>query len=325
MRGTRRTRQRDREAADWFVRLSGPHVTEADMEAFQTWRADPDRRAAYARIEQAWVASGELRRDPDILRALTGVPDRRRRAGPSRRLVLAGVVATGGVLVVGSALWLSPDRYRTTVGESRDLRLEDGSRLVLDTDTRVEVAFRRDRREIRLMQGQLFLDVAHDPDRPLVVSVDDVEVRALGTQFNVRMAGAAAEVTLVEGRVEVAAIRGPATPVVLSPGEQVALVRGGTAPSSLGSARAVDPSPVTSWTDGRLIFEDARLSEAIDRMNRYTDQKLVLAEGVPDTLRVSGTFRTRDPEAFAAALSDLHGLDVRRLDGGRSLLSPNAS
>lgn len=325
MRGTRRATRQDREAADWFVRLSGPAVSEADMEAFQKWRADPQCRAAYARVEQAWVASGDLGRDPDILRALAGVPDRRRRAGPSRRLVIGGAVVAAAVLAVGTAVWLFPERYRTAVGESRAVRLEDGSRLVLDTDTRVEVAFSRGRREIRLMQGQLFLDVAHDPERPLVVSVDDVEVRALGTRFNVRMAPAAAEVTLVEGRVEVAAVRGPAMPVVLAPGEQVAAVRGGTAPARLGEARVVDPVPVTSWTEGRLIFEDERVSEAIARMNRYTDQKLVLADTVPDSLRVSGTFRTGDPEAFAAALSGLHELEVRRLDSRRSLISPTAS
>lgn len=325
MWGTRRATRKDREAADWFVRLSAPAVTEADMEAFQAWRADPDSRDAYDRIEKAWVASGELGRDPDILRALAAIPERRQTSRLSRRFVFAGAVAAAAVLVVGSAVWLSPERYRTAVGESRSLRLEDGSRLVLDTDTQVEVAFGQERREIRLVQGQLFLDVAHDPKRPLVVSVDGVEVRALGTRFNVRSAGSAAVVTLVEGRVEVAAVQGPAMPVVLAPGEQVVVVRGGTVPSRLGRVRAVDSGPVTSWTEGRLIFENERLSEAMERMNRYTDQKLVLGDSVPDGLRVSGTFRTRDPDAFAAALSDLHGLEIRRLDHRRSVLGPTAS
>ncbi len=81
--------------------------------------------------------------------------------------------------------------------------LPDGSRMTLDTDSEVDIAFAPERRNLRLVKGRAFFDVAHDAQRPFAVVADGREVEALGTRFDVRMDPGQVRVVLVEGRVSV--------------------------------------------------------------------------------------------------------------------------
>jgi transmembrane sensor len=192
----------------------------------------------------------------------------------------------------------SPD-YATGVGEERVLKLADGSSVRLDTDTRLTVALSASARRVHLMQGQAYFEVAHDTSRPFTVEAGPMQVRAVGTKFDVRQDGQTARVTLVEGVVEVRG-RGSAT-WVLQPGEQVSVgVTQAKTPANAGSA--------TSWTQGRVVFQGLPLGQAIDEINRYTTHKIRLADAAVASVPVTGSFETGDSSAFVSAVSDLHGL-----------------
>lgn len=306
----------DREATEWHVRLGERPVSAETLAAFKAWRATAANAEAYHRVETLWRSSGSLSGDTDIQK-LTGDTLRASRPSKARarsRLIPAlAVLAPVVVAAVALMLWL-PTRglHETQVGEFRSVRLEDGTQVRLDTDTRLKVRFDGGRRRIFLEQGQALFEVAHDADRPFRVVAGETEVTALGTVFDVRREPAGARVTLVQGAVAVTETgTGDARRWRLGPGQQVETARANAAP------RAVDPAVATSWSEGRLIFRGAPLSEAVDEVNRYLPQKIVLAPGPDADVPVNGVFETGDREAFVSAVTDLFDLTAEpRADGG---------
>jgi transmembrane sensor len=313
--------RREREAADWFARLNRRTLSMEDLERFKAWRADPDCRAAYGRIEGLWRDSQALAHDPDIVALRETVPDRRRAPSGRRRILWAGaaVAAVAAAGVLGLTLLDRPTVFVTGVGETRTLRLADGSRLSLDTDSRVEVLLEADRRRLVLRHGQALFDVASDPARPFVVRAGDLSVRAIGTQFDVRVLEGGARVTLVEGRVVVddAAERR----WTLAAGERLEAAGAGAAP--VVARLAPDAmAAATSWTTGRLLFEATPLSEAVAEINRYAQEPIRLAAPGFETRPLSGSFDTGDPAAFAEAVAAIYGLRLARTDAGLVLRPP---
>ncbi len=302
----------EREAADWFAKLNTLSITTAALEQFQAWRRNPSNDAAYERIEALWDVGGRLRGDPDIQRNLAAALSRRR--WPPRVLAAwnaapkvrnrAIVMAAAAVLALAFVIDQS-GRYHTGVGEQQVVTLEDGSRLRLDTDSRVKVRFNSTRRDIQLLRGQAFFDVARDASRPFVVKASGTQVRALGTRFDVRLTGEAVKVTLVEGSVEVTQ---PETTKAwrLAPGQSLDTDQTSARP------RQVDVAAATSWTSGRLIFSETPLAQAVAEVNRYSRNKVVVASPRLQTVSVNGVFEVGDTEAFVSAVSDLFELTAER-------------
>jgi transmembrane sensor len=292
-------------------------VSLADVEAFRSWREDPGNRAAYDRIDGAWRDAGALRDDDATRWAVSDALQRgaARRAGRERRRAwLAGAAVASAVVVLvagGGALYMAThSTYATAVGEQRLVRLADGSTVRLDTDTQIDVALSGRSRRVTLDHGQAFFDVAHDPARPFSVSAGPITVRAVGTRFDVRDDGPVPQVTLVQGIVQVT--RAAARPRIwtLQPGQQLVAAAATTTP------KPIDVAAATSWTSGRVVFQNIPLSAAVDEINRYCEHKIILrAPGLAAT-PVSGSFETGDENAFVAAESDLHGLRVTHLPDG---------
>ncbi len=126
----------------------------------------------------------------------------------SRRLL---VIATLALFCVGLGIYgfLNRSIVRTSVGEQRVMTLEDGTRVVLNTATRISVQYDRSARRVRLESGEALFEVAKRPEWPFVVTVGERQVTALGTSFVVRRDAELAAVTLVEGKVVIT----PVTPI----------------------------------------------------------------------------------------------------------------
>lgn len=324
----------DREAAEWHVRLGQRPVSADTLQAFRRWRETPGATDAYRRVEALWRTAGTLSTDEDI-QALTRQTLRRSAARPPRRGLRrllptgrfpAGLVPAAAVLVPALAaaaallLWL-PVRglHQTGVGDQETVVLDDGSRIRLDTDTRLRVRYAPGERRIVLERGQALFAVAHDPDRPFRVEAGGTEVTALGTVFDVRRERAGARVTLVQGSVAVTDKAADRRGWRLSPGQQVRTARPDPAPVS------VDAAVATSWSQGYLVFRGAPLVEAVDEVNRYLPHKIVLAAGPASDVAVSGSFAVGDRDAFVAAVADLFELSARTEADGRVRLAPRAA
>lgn len=316
---------RRQQAAAWFTRLSQRRVSTDDVKAFSVWRRDPHNALAYERLDAVWMASQALADDPDIsaltAEALGKVPPPvRARAMVSGLLKPLGGAAAALVLAGVIGVWVlnRPLSYGTDIGEQRIVRLADGSRLTLDTDTEVRVRLRPDTRAVTLVKGQAYFQVDGDPNRPFTVSAGDTHVTAVGTRFDVRRYGDGARVVLVEGRVNVRDARSSRADWALRPGQQLVTAAARPVVTTVDAVRA------TSWTRGRLIFEATPIRTAIAEVNRYSDRKIDLRASHIADIPVSGAFDTGDVDGFVAALSDLYAVKAEHQSDGTLVLSDPA-
>jgi transmembrane sensor len=301
------------EAADWFARLKSLPVSRETLDGFFAWRRDPAHAEAFAAVERVWKQTESVADDPAIA-ALTA--DAYRRAGrrsPGRawfKLVpMVAIVIALGALGTVLAWDKGGHAYATRIGEQSVVALDDGSKIRLDSDSRVVVRLSGGARRVELDHGRAFFAVAHDANRPFTVQAGGTEVLATGTRFDVRRLGDLTDVTLVEGKVEVRSPDATVTPLVA--GQQWTR-RADRKPV----VRPVAASAEIAWTERRIVFDGTALAAAIAEVNRYTTRPVRL-----DSLRraedqVSGSFRMGDPGSFAAAVAGLLPLHaVEQADG----------
>jgi len=320
-------------AATWVVREDEGRLGADGRAALEAWLAEaPRHRRAYADARQACDAAARHAADPQMMAlraaALTAGPDTRT---PVWRMAAAIV---GGVLLLGSAsatvtaiqapatsrigavaarlapgLPPSAALYRTAVGERSTVVLPDGSVATLNTDSVLKVAYSGTERGVRLLRGQALFEVAKNKRIPFQVYAADQRVTAVGTVFDVRLQGERVKVALVEGVVKVAPVAGAAG----RPAQQVTMTAGevlDAPPASAMVVRTADTGRATSWREGVVVFDDAPLAEAVAEMNRYTTHPVRLADGDIGALRVSGVFRTGDPERFAQTMAEVFPIEV---------------
>lgn len=229
----------------------------------------------------------------------------------TRRRVLSAL-AVGGVVfgLAGAVRWVVdlPTQelaLGTRTGQVQTVTLSDGTRLDVGARTAVRVAYYRDRREIRLAEGEIRLEVAPDAARPLTVATDWGRVRVLGTVFSVAVRDAQMSVAVAGGRVAVWQRGGPGDEVGERPPE-AELTAGQRIEADavrLGEIGEVRPADVGAWRQGWLVFDGVTLADAVARWNDYLATRLVLDDDPAlSSLRVTGSYRVRDPGAFIKSL-----------------------
>jgi transmembrane sensor len=308
------------EAAHWLSRLQAGDCTDADRDACQRWQAaDPANAIAYAQMRSIHQWSAEFRMDPerrafaDALRARSAQRVHRRQAwrwGAGLGMAAMLVLAVG----IGWRTWdpAQPEQdYASAVGEQRTVELNDGSKLLLDTDSEVRVLYSRLRRTVVLERGRAQFTVAKAPDRPFLVQAGMATVRAVGTQFQVSRQADEVRVGLLEGVVEVTPASnvgdGKQPAVELHAGDQVSLDAHGKWHES-----ALDRGVAEGWTRGELVFREAPLSQLVNEMNRYSRVKLQLGTPGLDDIRVSGIFYGGDQDSLVEALKQVWSLRAER-------------
>ena len=328
------------EAAVWIARLHGPRRTPRMEQEFRAWQASSSaHREAFERCTDVWQDIPRIGLATAYAGAASGraAPTRpaRRLRDAARPWIAAAAVAVAAILVQH---WHDENAYRTNVGEQRLVVLEDGSRMLLNTDTQLRVDFASDQRTVKVARGEAFFEVAKDAARPFVVRVAGTEVVAVGTAFSVRYAPAAAAgdqlaVTLVEGQVKVrpegegaANALAPQQPVLMQAGERLLLDRP-SGPATPGVVAHLDRPNVVralAWKQNEAVFDDTSLADAVAEMNRYNRTPIVLLDGLGSAgLSVSGLYRTSDSLGFAHAVATLHGLDVHEQGGRLELSKPH--
>lgn len=188
----------DDEAVAWAVRIDADGFGADEATALEAWLARDSRHGgALLRAEAAMALL-----DREDLRPVAPPPHREPRRWAWRGMAVgAGLSAIAAAAAVVLVLAPRAGDYRTDVGEQRRVMLDDGSVALVNTDSRIRVRFAEGERRIRLDEGEAWFQVAKNADRPFIVDVDDVHVRATGTAFSVRRRGEATEVVVTEGAV----------------------------------------------------------------------------------------------------------------------------
>lgn len=320
------------QAAQWFVVLASGEAGEADRVCWQAWRdAHPDHEQAWQRVEGSTArfaaipqghAAASLRAlaDPRLsnplptLPAAAAPPSRSRRKGLAQLAVLLAVAA-GGMQAYRLSDW-SAD-FVTAAGEQRDTTLADGSRLLLDTGSAVDVAFSSGSRVLRLRRGRILVATAADPaprKRPFMVETADGRVQALGTRFTVRKDPDSTLATVLAARVALhaggiagvaAALPADGRAPILDAGQAARFNRNGLL------ERHAAPPAGEAWVSGMLVADDMPLGELVAELARYRAAPL-LCDPSAARLRISGAFPLRDTERALAAVGATLPVRVER-------------
>jgi transmembrane sensor len=308
------------EAAAWIARLRDEQ-RDPDLEAqFRGWLdANEEHRRAFARMTQVWEQAGKIR-----MRARDDVPSARkgRRSGFNRWAPSLG--ATLILVAVGAVYYWRDGTVETAVGQRQTRLLRDGTRVVLNTDTRIEVNYDEHLRRVRLIRGEAWFNVSKHPTWPFIVSVADQEVRALGTSFIVRRDAQDLSVTLVDGQVSVTPSArnedAPSqAPQILAPGQRLVISRH----HELAMDRP-ELSRVTAWEHGQVEFADTPLEDAVTEMNRYTTTHIMVPDADIAQLRIGGVFHAGDSDEFIKVVTAAFGLRADRNGDDTVLSRPGA-
>lgn len=298
------------EAGAWIAKLHGLDRTLALEEALRQWLAEnPLHAREFELATDVWNDSGHL---PAPARP---VPERSRLRLESRFLRPVIAVAVGCLIVLGLFTYPWNDAALTTrVGEQKIVTLVDGTRVTLNTDSRLLLHYDKKARTVELKSGEAFFDVAHDVRWPFVVEAGDRKIIAMGTSFIVRRTDqdkAAVTVTLLEGRVAVAPLTTPDVlpakllpeVILLTPRERL---RTSVAQRPMIERASADES--TGWMRGELMFAGTPLHKAAEEFNRYNAVKIKIGSAELANIPVGGVFRISDSISFARAVAESHGL-----------------
>jgi transmembrane sensor len=346
------------QAAEWYVEHRDGTLDAARTREFMRWlKASPAHVAEYLSIAgMAQEMAGVAQRNPTTIEelitqieagsnvhALTPSPrDHGEREGvrgakltaPNRHWPRA--LAAGLVIAIAATLWLLPQRgaqhFETRHGEQRTWQLPDNTIVRLNSDSAIAVRFDDARRNVEVVRGQVYFEIAEDEQRPFNVRAGDYLIEDIGTAFDVYRQEAETTVTVVEGRVRV---WGQAIPPSLPAGaseRQVSVaapladlhagaqariaVRSGT----VEALPAVNVQKATAWVQEKIVFESDAIATVAAEFNRYNRQQIVIDDPRVGAIPISGVFRSYDVQSFVDFLNGLPGVRAR-IESGRIVVS----
>lgn len=277
-------------AAAWAARLDAGPLQRDEAEALARWLdADPGNERLLDEMQRLHQRVRLVLPEMAATGRLTAA-----RAAPVFRPVLAWGGAVAAVLVLGLVWFLrSPDSYATRVAERQTITLADGTTAELNARTRLKVSLDGDTRRLHLEQGEVFLTVAKDATRPFLVETAAGRVRVTGTRFVVGSDGASSfEVLLVEGAVEATPAAGPVRRMV--PGDRLTVEAGRDSFARLTPGQVAD---AMAWREGRIVFNDTPLAEALARFARHHGRRITVAPAARE-LTLGGRFGLDDFDGF---------------------------
>lgn len=300
------------QAIDWMVSLRAGEPDAALQARFNAWLAmDIAHAQAWATLQERLGGSFNTVRSLD--RRLPG------QAGEARQLLLQthasrrdALRVIAGLGLLGGGVWLGANSplgdslladLHTRRGQRQDFDLTDGSRLSLNANSAVDLQFDDRQRLVILRHGELVIQVAPDPRRPLRVRTAQGEIRALGTRFLVAQEQDASRVVVLQHSVQARLFDG--TTLDLQEGQSALLYARQIAPVAADQLHRAD------WLSGRLNVLDEPLEQVIDTLRPYHRGFVRVAPEVR-SLRVQGVFPLDDPDRVFTALAETLPIRVDR-------------
>ncbi|AEG01113.1 FecR domain-containing protein [Methylomonas methanica] len=285
------------QAAEWFALFRSGQVHQSETAEWQAWLVEhPDHQAAWARVE-FHIDRFKSLPPKTALAALTAPDLQRRRA--IKNLVLLGVVGLSSWQFSRGGYWREwTADYHVVQGEIQTITLADGSTVILDSGSALNVEFGMDLRRLHLISGEIYIETAKDnaaKQRPFVVDTLDGRVRALGTRFSVSQQTDFSQVAVFADTVEIQPSN-PSAPKHLLHGGQEA---------RFASHRVESIQPIQldrpAWSQGVIEADNIPLSEFLLQLNRYRKGYLTCAPEIAD-MRIIGSFPLKDTDKILASL-----------------------
>lgn len=349
-------------ATQWFISSREGEMSSAERRAFADWlKESPVHVSEYLAIARLWSDIGDDELTAALAQSLTEeAPDHNHanvvafpRGATTERRQPRGLaehcrtwlafnhhrarISAASVILCFIALTMllinepsSETVYSTVRGEQKTIVLDDGSVLDLNTDSRISVQLHAQQRLVRLSRGEVYFDVAADPNRPFIVITDTARIQVTGTLFNIRHSAQFTDVTVIEGTVKVSAAgEAESTAAVssansagsalvdtveLQAGNRVVVAEG----KRIAREEVQQLNSVTAWKQQRLIFSNKTLEAIVSEFSRYNDINYQIVDSDTANRQFSGVFNSDDPESFLTYLQQLPNIDVTRY--GNSVL-----
>ncbi len=287
------------EASLWVIR-GDRGLSDEERGRLALWLdASTAHRVAYLKMQDAWSRA-------DRLAALRGpAPMRQKPAEQGRMTSQLFALAAMLTVFVGGAGWYyyatrtAAQVYITGVGQLQTVRLDDGTRIELNTDSRIQAQVTESGRTMRLEKGEAYFEVVHDPRRPFVVFAGNRKIIDIGTKFSVRLDNGQVRVENLDGK--------PIVPTVADAGTALVTQDNGTLVANRAPRQV---SREMSWRSGVLVFDQETLAAAAEEFNRYNRKKVVVVGEARD-VRVGGRFRANNADVFASLIQTGMGLNVQ--------------
>lgn len=301
-------------ALEWFFLLQSEHCSDEDRQRFDHWfQANEANQAAYQEAERLWSQLDQLKSAaelPELVRMRR--PQRKSRA--ARTFGIAGLLLVTSLLITAgwSEYHAETLTYITRLGEQQDVILTDGSRVKLNTDTRLYVRVSLLSRTLRLEQGEALFDVQHEWLRPFIVETRQLTIRDIGTRFNVRLndIGLQSEtdtVSVLQGAVEINGER-------LNDGHQ-RTYRSHSDGSLVIVEQVVDTERIEAWQYNRLIFRQTSLHDVTAELQRYHPVRFAFADPALADKTISGSFAANDLALFFDGLEKILPVKATHIPG----------
>jgi len=306
------------EALDWLARREGEAWTDSSEAELEAWLGESmAHKAAFWRAKHGWQKA-------DRVRSLGSFNDEvasLRRATPrwwKPAAIAASILIALAIIGLGTAQKFVPGRnseisqtqFATAVGAQKSIDLSDGTRVELNTNTKLRTAVTDAHREVWIESGEAFFEVAHRPDEPFIVHAGRQTITVLGTKFAVRFDEDRVIVNVLEGRVKVQENGGSDThAAIISTGDTSISRRNSTLIAGKSEIRVAN---ALAWRSGMLRFEHAPLSDVVSEFNRYNRVQLVVTDEATSRLPIGGSFQASSANSFVRLLEDAYGLKIEQ-------------
>lgn len=312
------------EAIAWFTRMQG-NSSRDDQSDFRAWLdMDSAHRQIYDEIASLWSSariSGLqiAREDAAILEQRLRTRRQRRRLNTSGSIItscLVGFLAVSWIWLEKPNFWQDLNaNYVSARGETRQILLDDGSSVLLDADTAINVRLDDDARQVELLRGTAFFEVKPS-SVPFIVKAANGRSHVLGTAFDVALNDEGVEVTLEHGSLRVEVVNSM-DQVVLKPGESI-----GYSDKGLSALKNIELSDTLAWHEGRFVFNNMTVMDVLQKIERYRNGRIIVLGSNLSERRISGSFSLKDSNAALSSLQASVGFNMHKLSERLIIIGP---
>ncbi len=303
----------EQQARDWWQLLESDQATAADRQRFERWQTlDTAHQQAFTELQTlhtqvAAMADLQALETPNS----SENPETNFWSNLGQQLsawfnptYAVDVASVAAIAVIGLPYLTEQQQpasvvYQTAQAEDKEIFLPDGSVINLSAFSRIEIQLTEQQRHIYLTSGEAFFDVSKDPKRPFVVDTEDSRITVLGTHFNVNASSGFSQVSVEEGRVEVANQQLDQRQI-LGAGQRIQMLDSG----DLSPIASIEPSAAGAWRKGLRIYFETSLHDVLLDLNRYSEQPITLGEQGLNDLTVTAIFPASDVDLMLQALDN---------------------
>jgi transmembrane sensor len=303
-------------AIEWLVKLNSSQLSQEQEADFFRWLdSSSSNQNAYIKAEELWQRGGVL----SLLKEPEARPRWTLQSWQGFAVACSFILVVAVAAFVNLSLRIDNYSFQTAVGEQKEFELEDGSHIILNTDSRIRLQFARHLRSATIESGEVFFDIETDHQRPFEVSTKFGKVKVLGTRFSVYQSASDAVITVLEGKVAInpsdEGRQGPASAVTLTANQRSSFLslERGELPEQLNAVAKL------AWRQKQLVFRGERLEEVVKDLNRYYSQTIELDGATLNDREVTAVIRLSDLRSTVQALADSLGLRAEYDSSGSTI------